>query len=189
MTDILRLIVAILALFVAGSSAVTAVRYIWSAWKLGRAPGRILARHVAEVSAGTTGLVVGYASAIGEQLGARVSIPADARLWIYLVSMVLLLIGLVEVGTYQRVRARSYPQRQEQVRRAVRVAMEGQAVRGPHSADRVSVLATNAVLGLEGTPPLPEPGPTAAEPPPSTDTTSATGYGRHALRKDRRLPR
>lgn len=182
-TDVLRLTVGTLAMLVAGASIVTAVRYIRSAWRLGRTPGRILARHVAEVSLGTTGLVIGYAAAVVEQLGREVTLTAELRLWLYLVSMLLLLIGVVEVGYYQRTRARTHPQRQEQVRRAVREAIDRQRVTGPRSADRVAVLAVNAVLGLEGTPLLPEP----AEPPVRrASPASATDYGRHALRPNRR---
>lgn len=174
-TDVLRLVVAILAVFVAGCTATITVRYLRASWRLGRSPGRILARHVAEVAAGTTGLVSGYAAAVAEQLGRDVWFDADIRLWLYLVSMTLLLAGVVEVGTYQRARARSHPQRQAQVRDAVRAAIDRQRVTGPHSADRAAVRVTNAVLDLEGTPrlaPAPEPG--------------DGDYGRHALREDRR---
>jgi len=176
-TDVLRVAVAILAVFVAGSTATITARYLRASWRLGRSPGRILARHVAEVAAGTTGLVTGYALAVLDQLNTTVTLVGPTgRLWIYLVSMVLLLVGVVEVGTYQRSRARSHPQRQEQVRHAIRAALEGQLVSGPRSADRVAVLATNAVLRLEGTPLLPE-------------LNAARPRGRHALREDRRTPR
>lgn len=186
--DVLRLAVGTLAVFVAGSSLVTAVRYLRASIRLGRTPGRILARHVGEVALGVMGLSVGYASAIGDQLGAEVTIRADARLWIYLASMVLLLIGLVEIGAYQRARARSHPARQRQVRDAVRAALDGQRVAGPRGADRAAALATNAVLDLEGTPrvAVPDaPGPITAPSP--ADTTDTQAYGRHARRRSRRL--
>lgn len=184
--DVLRLTVGTLAVFVAGSSLVTAVRYFRASIRLGRSPGRILARHVGEVALGVTGLSVGYASAIGDQLGAEVSIPADARLWIYLVSMVLLLIGLVEIGTYQRARARAHPARQAQVRHAIRAAIDRHRVTGPRSADIAAVKAANAVLELEGTPTMPVPDAPRREAPQDPDPVSATDYGRHAVRRNRR---
>lgn len=180
--DVLRLLVAVLAVTVAGAALVTAARYGWAAIRLGRTPGRILARHVAEVALGTTGLVIGYAAAIGGDLGGQVLIPPLARQWMYLVSMLLLLVGLVEVAVYQTVRARAYPQRQAQVRDGIRAAIDRQRVTGPTSADRVAVLAANAVLALEGTPALDVP----PRPVRRGDTDPETPrVGRHALRSDR----
>jgi hypothetical protein len=100
--DLLRVVVAALACLVAGATAVTAVRYIAASIRNRRAPGAILARHVAEVSIGTFGLVTGYALAVYAQLGGYELVDADGRLWIYLVSMLMLLIGVVEVGNYRR---------------------------------------------------------------------------------------
>lgn len=102
MVDVLRFTVAALACLVAGSTAVIAFRYIAAAYRLGRAPGRILARHVAEVSAGTCGLVLGYAMAVYQQLGGWVPLGVVGRLWLYLVSMILLLVGVIEVGNHRR---------------------------------------------------------------------------------------
>lgn len=103
---LLRSVIGFLALFTAGSVFVVMVRYLRATWRNGRtAPGRILARHVVEVSAGTELLVIGFAWAMRAQLyGTR--IPAELgvtiRLWFYLVGMTLLLVGVIDIGRYQR---------------------------------------------------------------------------------------
>lgn len=188
--DALRLAVIVLAVILVGSALSIAARYGWAALRLGRAPGRILARHVAEVALGVSGLAGGFAIALYDHLSGTTLLSPTGRLVVYLVSMLLLVIGVAEVARYQGARARNYPARQEQVRSAVRAAMEGQPVSGPRSADRVAVLVANAVFGLEGTPPLPEPpAPARASSPADTTPTDpeATGYGRHALTRDRRV--
>lgn len=190
MSGTLSLAVVVLAVSVAGSSTVIAVRYALAALRYGQSPSRILARHVAEVALGTAGLVSGYAWGVYEALARGADGPPNVRLWIYLVSMALLLIGVVEVSAYQQRRIRLAPEHAEAVRVAIREAMEGQPVHGPASADRVAALAANAVLALEGARvgvAVPEP----AEPPTHRGPSPAelTGYGRHALSRDRRLRR
>ena len=188
--DVLRYAIAVLAMLVVGAALTIAVRYLRAAWWLGRAPGRILARHVGEVALGTSGLALGYAAAVVEQLGYAVTLTAVPRLWLYLVSMALLLIGMLEVGAYQRTRARHYPHRQEQVRARVRAGLEGRRITGPRGADRAAIFVANEILALEGTPLLPEPTPrptTSPSPADLTDTqATATYYGRHALGRIRR---
>jgi hypothetical protein len=108
---VLRITIGALALFTAGAVTVIAARYLVATWRNDRtAPGRILARHVAEVSLGTDLLVIGFAWAMRAQLyGSR--IPAEVgitiRLWMYLVGMTLLLAGVLDIGRYQR-RVRRY---------------------------------------------------------------------------------
>ena len=152
-SPVLRLAIAVLAMLVVGSALVLAARYLLAAWRLGKAPGRILARHVVEVATGASGLALGYGTAVVVPLGGFELIPTTGRLWLYLVSMILLLTGIAEVSAYQRARARSYPRRQRQVRAAVRAALDT----GPRDVDRAANRATNAVLDLEGTPRLAEP--------------------------------
>lgn len=183
--EVLRFAVVVLAMLVVGSTLVIAARYTRSALRLGRSPGRILAQHVALVAFGTSGLAGGYAWGVYEGLARETSGPPAVRLWLYLLSMLVLLIGVVEVGRYQRVRARQIPDRQEHVRSAVRAALEGRPVSGPRSADTVSVHVTNAVLALEGTPPLPEPA-TANGGPARSPTPD--DYGRHAHKRKRADP-
>lgn len=179
--DVLRGAVAVLAMLVVGSALVLAGRYLLAAYRLGRAPGRILARHVVEVALGTSGLALGYGIAVAVPLGGIELISATGRLWLYLVSMLLLLTGIAEVSSYQRTRARRYPVRQAQVREAIRAALEGHPVTGPKSADYAAVLSANAVLDLEGTPPMPPPDAPRREGPVST--ISPAEYGRHARRR------
>jgi hypothetical protein len=103
---LLRSLIGALALFTAGATTVLAARYLRATWRNGRrAPGRILARHVTEVAAGTDLLVIGFAWAMRAQLyGTRIdpSLGTTIRLWMYLVGMVLLLAGVLDVGRYQR---------------------------------------------------------------------------------------
>lgn len=109
---LLRVLIGSLALFTAGAVTVLAARYLQATWRNGRtAPGRILARHVVEVSAGTDLLVLGFAWAMRVQLYGT-TIPPELgvtiRLWFYLVGMVLLLAGVLDIGRYQRLqRARA----------------------------------------------------------------------------------
>lgn len=104
----LRWVVITLAMLTAGGALTVMVRYLVAAWRNGRkTPGRILARHVVEVSAGTSGLVIGYAIAIYAQLGGPELLGPGARLTVYLASMLLLLVGVFEVGHYQRKRSHS----------------------------------------------------------------------------------
>jgi hypothetical protein len=103
---LLRSLIGFLALFVAGLVTVLAVRYLRAAWRNGRtAPGRILARHVAEVSLGTDLLVLGFAWAMRAQLYGTQIDPAlgtTIRLWMYLGGMALLAAGVLDMGRYQR---------------------------------------------------------------------------------------
>lgn len=109
----LRWVVATLACLTAGGTLAVMVRYLVATWRNNRkAPGRILARHVVEVSAGTSGLVIGYAIAIYSQLGGPEILPPGGRLLLYMFAMILLLAGVFDVGRYQRKRfqsARSEP--------------------------------------------------------------------------------
>lgn len=103
---LLRSVIGFLALFTAGSVFVVMVRYLWATWRNNRtAPGRILARHVAEVSAGTELLVIGFAWAMRVSLyGTQINpeLGTTIRLWFYLIGMTLLLVGVIDVGRYQR---------------------------------------------------------------------------------------
>jgi hypothetical protein len=190
--DLLRLIAAGLAALVSGAVLMVLVRYLYAARRRS-GPGRILARHVAEVSVGTFGQTTATAWALYDGLDKIVTQAATtARVVMWTVGMLLLLIGVIEVGAYQRKRTRAYPQRQEQVRTAIREAMNRRRVTGPRAADHVALLATNAVLRLEGTPVLDEPrrparrAPEPTEPVDAVDPEEATGHGRHELREDRR---
>lgn len=191
--EVLRLTVVILAALVVGSALMTAGRYLRAAIRLGHCPGRILARHVVEVALGTAGLAGGYAWAVYEGLALNLVGPPAVRLWLYVASMVLLLVGVLEIGRHQRNRTRDQPHRQEQVYGAIRDAIDQQRVTGPRGADRAAVLAANEVLALESVPPLevPEPPQQRTAPSPADtgstnpDAVSATFYGRHALRKTR----
>lgn len=188
LVDVLRLAVIVLAVALVGSALSIAARYLLASWRLGRSPGRILARHVAEVALGVSGLAGGFAIALYDQLSGTAILSPTERLVIYLLSMILLIVGVVEVARYQQVRARNYPARQEQVRSAIRAGLQGQRVTGPIGADRAAVFAANAVLALEGTPRLPKPPPPtrATSPADTTPTVPAEDYGRHAVRTDRR---
>lgn len=103
---VLRSTIGFLALFTAGSVTVLAARYLRATWRNDRtAPGRILARHVTEVSIGTDLLVIGFAWAMrvslyGTQIDPQVG--TTIRLWFYLVGMTLLLAGVLDIGRYQR---------------------------------------------------------------------------------------
>lgn len=103
---LLRSAIGFLALFTAGSVFVIMVRYLLATWRNDRtAPGRILARHVVEVSLGTELLVIGFAWAMRVQLyGTRMDpqLGTTIRLWFYLVGMTLLLVGVLDIGRYQR---------------------------------------------------------------------------------------
>lgn len=104
--DLLRVVIGGLALFTAGSVLVVMVRYLRATWRNNRtAPGRILARHVVEVAAGTELLVLGFAWAMRTQLyGTRLDpeLGVTIRLWFYLIGMSLLLVGVLDIGRYQR---------------------------------------------------------------------------------------
>lgn len=103
--DVLRTVVAGLAALTAGSTLFVLLLYLRQTWRLGRRPGAILARHVAEVSAGATCLIIGNGVAIYESIGATTG-PPPWRLTLYLVGMLLLLSGVIEVGRLQRDRRR-----------------------------------------------------------------------------------
>lgn len=115
---VLRSTIGLTALFVAGLVTVTAARYLWAAWRnKGTAPGRILARHVAELALGNDLLVIGFAWAMRAQLyGTRINpeLGITIRLWFYLIGMVLIAGGMLDVGRYQRkVRAQRRRERDE----------------------------------------------------------------------------
>lgn len=103
---LLRGAIGFLALFTAGAVTVIAARYLRATWKNNRtAPGRILGRHVTEVAIGTDLLVIGFAWAMRVQLyGTRMDpqVGTTIRLWFYLVGMTLLLVGVLDIGRYQR---------------------------------------------------------------------------------------
>jgi hypothetical protein len=108
---LLRSAIGFLALFTAGAVTVIAGRYLRATWKNNRkAPGRILARHVTQVSIGVDLLVIGFAWAMRVQLyGTQIDpqLGTTIRLWFYLVGMVLLLAGVLDIGRYQRRMRRS----------------------------------------------------------------------------------
>lgn len=176
MIDTLRWIVSGLAVLTTGAALTVAAPYLVATWRNGRqAPGRILARHVVEVSVGTAGLAAGQGIASYSLLGGVELIPVTARLILFVVSLLLLLVGVLEVGAHQRRRADRAADRGEQVLAAVRVAIDRHRVIGPRSADEAARRAANAVLALEGAPPVPEPPP----------EQHGDDYGRHALPPDR----
>lgn len=107
--DLLRLVVVALALFTGGAIVAVLAFYLRQTWRRGRAPGAILARHVCEVSTGALFLIVGNGIAIYTQLGGPELIPRTGRLWLYLVGMLLLLSGVIEVGRLQRLRRAREP--------------------------------------------------------------------------------
>lgn len=104
MDILLRYTIGMLAALTAGSVAVVLLRYLRATWRNNRrAPGRLLARHVTEVAAGTELLVLGFAWAMYAQLyRGDPAWGVDVRLWMYLAGMVLLLLGLLDLGAYQR---------------------------------------------------------------------------------------
>lgn len=115
---LLRSVIGFLALFTAGSVFTVMVRYMLATWRNGRtAPGRLLARHVAEVSGGTELIVLGFAWSMRVQLyGTQINpeLGTTIRLWFYLIGMTLLLVGVIDVGRYQR-KARQADQRLRKV--------------------------------------------------------------------------
>lgn len=99
-TDLLRIVIPALACVVAGATVVVFARYTRQWWRA-PAAGRATPRHVAEVSLGALGLVVGNGYAIYATVGEPGG-PPLSRLLLYLVSLLLLLVGVVDVGYLHR---------------------------------------------------------------------------------------
>ncbi|WP_295819219.1 hypothetical protein [uncultured Deinococcus sp.] len=110
--NLLRYVVPSLAAVVSGALIVVLVTYARATVQLGRAPGALLLRHVVEVSAGTLGLVATAGAGVYDSIpGVDLAWPdLNTRLWLYLISMVLLLAAMVEVGNLQRQRGDTHHQ-------------------------------------------------------------------------------
>ncbi|MER7433113.1 hypothetical protein ABT341_00135 [Pseudonocardia alni] len=80
------------------------VRYAVATVRAGKAPGRLLLRHVALVTLGVLGLVATLGYRLYQTAGTS---PTSFAVWIYAGSMVALLVGMLDAGAHTRRRDRS----------------------------------------------------------------------------------
>lgn len=97
--DLVRYTVAGLSCTVSGAVLVVFARYAIATARAGKAPGRLLLRHVALVTAGTLGLVATLGYRLYQTAGVA---PVSGTVWIYLASMLALLVGMLDVGAHLR---------------------------------------------------------------------------------------
>lgn len=101
--DVLRVLVAGLAMMVAGSTLVVFTLYV-RAWRQAPSGSGIIPRHVACVSLGTLLLVVGVGWGIYQTVGDDPTF--NPRLVGYIVALLLILYAVVDIGGLQRRRLR-----------------------------------------------------------------------------------
>lgn len=98
MADLIRLLVSGLACVAIGSIAVVFARYL-RAWKRAPRKGGALPRHVAGVSLGALGLVVGYGWIAYQRTGRETTLHWTTIL--LLVSLIVLAVAVIDVGGLQ----------------------------------------------------------------------------------------
>ena len=109
--DMLRLFGAGLAMFTSGATLVVLVRYLISAWRMGRSPSRIRARHVTEVAGGTFQQTLATGWALYDTIDKTVHPTASiTRVVLWTIGMLLLMVGVIEVGVFQRRRDEPEPE-------------------------------------------------------------------------------
>jgi hypothetical protein len=97
--DLVRYIVAGLSCTVSGAVLVVFARYAIATVRAGKAPGRLLLRHVTLVTLGTLGLVATLGYRLYQTAGTT---PVSSAVWIYLASMLTLLAAMIDVGAHLR---------------------------------------------------------------------------------------
>lgn len=103
MVDVLRGLVAGLAMMVSGSTMVVFGLYV-RAWRQAPSGSGIIPRHVAFVSLGTLLLVAGVGWGIYQTIGDDPTF--NPRLVSYFVALLLILVAVVDIGDLQRRRLR-----------------------------------------------------------------------------------
>ena len=111
--DVFRLLVAGFGCIAIGSIAVVLVNYA-RAWARAPRRGRALPRHVAEVSLGALGLIVGYGWIVYQRVGRETTLHWTSIL--FLAALLVLVIGVVDVGRLQNRRIAAAAQKRTTAR-------------------------------------------------------------------------